>query len=328
MPTFRTVLPVKQTLISFNYQSNTLCIGSCFADNIGQLLVDNKFPCLLNPFGILYNPISIQQGLEMLLNEDIYPTNNLFSNLGVWHSFDFHGAFSHPDKNRALHLINASLTNAKTFLSQTKRLILTFGTANVFIKKSTQQIVANCHKVPNQQFEKKRLTVTEIVDGLLPTLVKLKNVCPELEIIFTVSPVRHIKNGLIENQLSKATLLLAIETLTKKLTFAHYFSAYELVLDDLRDYRFFEKDLIHPNEIAIQYIWEHFQQTYFSEKTTIIFNKIKKVVQASHHRSFHLQTEAHQQFVKKQLKIITQLEQQYAFLNLSKERIIFEQQLI
>lgn len=328
MPTFRTVLPVKQTPISFNYQSNTLCIGSCFAENIGQLLIDSKFPCLLNPFGILYNPISIQQGLEMLLNEETYSRNTLFSNFGLWHSFDFHGEFSHPDKDIVLHQINESLANAKTFLRQTKRLILTFGTANVFIKKSTQQIVANCHKVPNQQFEKKRLTVTEIVNTLLPTLVKLKNVCPELEIIFTVSPVRHIKDGLIENQLSKATLLLATETLTKRLTFAHYFSAYELVLDDLRDYRFFEKDLIHPNEIAIQYIWEYFQQAYFSEKTSTIFNKIKKMVQASHHRPFHLQTEAHQQFVKKQLSIITQLEQQYAFLNLSKERTVFEQQLI
>ena len=327
MSNFRTVLPLEKVNFNINYQSPILCIGSCFTENIGDLLVQNKFPTLLNPFGILYNPISIKNSLATLLSDKIYEVDDLFLHQDVWRSFDHHGAFAHVDKEQALENINTQLAEAKVFLKQTKRLILTFGTANVFIKKSSRQVVANCHKLPNNDFEKRRLSVAEIIQALLPILQQLKIVNPDLEVVLTVSPVRHIRDGLLENQRSKATLLLAIETITQSLPFTHYFPAYELVLDDLRDYRFFAKDMIHPNEVAIDYIWKYFQQTYFSPATTNILKQIKKIVQASQHRPLHVETAAHQQFIQKQLEKITTLVKQYPFLLLKTEKEQFQAQL-
>ncbi len=327
MSNFRTVLPIEKASIDINYQSSILCIGSCFTENIGDLLIENKFPTLLNPFGILYNPISIKNSLEIILSKKAYKADDLFLHRDLWRSFDHHGVFAHPDKQKALATINKQLKAARTFLSQTKRLILTFGTANVFVKKSTGNIVANCHKLPNSEFEKRRLSVSEISNELVPILQQLKTQNPALEIIFTVSPVRHIKDGLLENQRSKATLLLAIENITKRLSYTHYFPAYELVLDDLRDYRFFGKDMIHPNEIAINYIWNYFQQTYFSSATMTIFKQVQKIVQASQHRPLHIETDAHQQFVKKQLEKISTFTKQYPFIKLTTAQERFQAQL-
>ena len=328
MSDFRTILPLQKSSLSIDYQSPVLCIGSCFTENIGQRLLHYKFSALLNPFGILYNPISIQNSLAQLLNGQPYTKEDLFFHQDLWHSFNHHGAFSNPNQSGMLANINSRLKEGQLFLKKTKVLILTFGTSNVFLKKSTGNIVANCHKIPNTAFEKKRLTIQEIVEGLTPVLKQLKAINPELEIIFTVSPVRHLKDGLLENQRSKATLLLAMEALAQQFSFAHYFPAYELVMDDLRDYRFFEKDMAHPNELAIDYIWKAFQTTYFSDSTKAIFKQVKKVVQASLHRPFHPQTPTHQQFVKKQLEKIELLEQQYSFFKLTKERDLFQTQLI
>ncbi len=328
MSNFRTVLPLKKTSIDINYQSPILCIGSCFTENIGNLLIENKFPSLLNPFGILYNPISIKNSLAILLSKKEYKAAALFLHQDLWRSFDHHGVFAHPNKQQTLTNINSQLNVARTFLAQTKRLVLTFGTANVFIKKSTGAVVANCHKLPNSEFEKHRLSIIEIVDEFVPILHQLKTENPALEIIFTVSPVRHIKDGLLENQRSKATLLLAIEQITNSLSYTHYFPAYELVLDDLRDYRFFGKDMIHPNEIAIDYIWNYFQQTYFSSATMTVLKQAQKIVQASQHRPLHVETDAHQQFIKKQLEKIDIFTKQYPFINLKTAQEIFQTQLV
>ena len=327
MSAFRTVLPLEKASFEINYQSPLLCIGSCFTKSIGNLLSQNKFPTLLNPFGILYNPISIKNSLATLLSDKTYEADNLFSHQDLWRSFDHHGAFAHIDKEQTLENINTQIAEGRAFLKQTKRLILTFGTANIFAKKSTGQVVANCHKLPNSDFEKRRLSVTEITDAFFPLLQQLKIQNKDLEIIFTVSPVRHIRDGLLENQRSKATLLLAIETITQTLPFTHYFPAYELVLDDLRDYRFFTKDMIHPNDVAIDYIWQSFQQTYFSSATTTLLKQVKKIVQASQHRPLHIETNAHQQFIQKQLEKITTLVKQYPFLLLKTEQEQFQAQL-
>jgi len=327
MSDFRTILPLQKSTLSIDYKSPILCIGSCFTQNIGQRLIDYKFPALLNPFGILYNPLSIKNSLAFLLTNKTYTEEDLFLHQDLWHSFDHHGAFSNPAPSSILADINTQLKTAQLFLKKTKVLILTFGTSNVFIQKSTRKVVANCHKVPNTDFEKRRLSMVRIIVELTPILKKLKAVNPDLEVLFTVSPVRHLKDGLLENHRSKATLLLAIEALTKQLPFTHYFPAYELVMDDLRDYRFFEKDMAHPNALAIEYIWQAFQSAYFSDSTTVIFKQVKKLVQASLHRPFHPQTNTHQQFVKKQLEKIDQLAQQYPFLKLTKEKHLFQVQL-
>ncbi|MEM1122075.1 MAG: GSCFA domain-containing protein [Bacteroidota bacterium] len=327
MTTFRTILSPQKATISIDYHTPILCVGSCFTQNVGQLLIDYKFPALLNPFGILYNPISIKHSLDRLLTGIKYEPDDLFFHQDLWYSFDHHGVFAHPNQSTALAKINGALSKASHFLTTTKRLMITLGTANVFVYQQTQKIVANCHKVPTNKFVKKRLSVSEVVSSLTPILTELKIKNPALAIIFTVSPIRHLKDGIIESQRSKATLLLAVEQLAKNLPFVHYFPAYELVLDDLRDYRFYEKDMAHPNGQAIQYIWDFFRQTYFSEQTALIFKKVKKIVQASQHRPFHAITPTHQQFVRQQLENISAMEKQYPFLTLKRERAIFRAQL-
>jgi len=327
MPTFRTELPPLQFPFQISHADALLSIGSCFTENIGKRLSTLKFNHLINPFGIVYNPVSMAEQLEWLLSKNEYSDSDLFENQGLWHSWLHHGSFSELDKFTAIKKMNQSLQQAKQQFTNISRLLITLGTANVFVYKKTEKIVANCHKMPGQVFEKRRLTVAEIVESLLPILQKINAQHPDLQIIFTVSPVRHIRDGLVENQKSKATLLLAIDQICQELQFAHYFPAYELILDDLRDYRFFESDMIHPNETAIEYVWERFREAFFSMETKQLITKIEGIVQASRHRAFHPQSEQYQAFAQKQLDKINQLEQVYTFLNFSDERQLFLQQL-
>jgi len=326
MPQFRTILPTPISDIRVNHRDNILGIGSCFVENIGHLLKQYKFPCLINPFGILYNPISIQQSLELLLNNDVFTHKDLVENQGIWYSFAHHGSFSHPQATQALRLINQSLAKARTHLQTTQVLLITLGTASVFVHKNTSKVVANCHKFPASHFEKKQLSVEQIQAALQACLVKIQHAHPQLSVILTVSPVRHIRDGLIESQRSKAKLLLAAAQLEQEHSFVHYFPAYEIVMDDLRDYRFYESDLIHPNEQAIDYIWAAFKKTYCSDTSLQLLTPIKKIIQASQHRPFHSETIAHQGFIEQQLQNIAQLTQQYPFLDFEKEKLIFEKQ--
>ena len=325
---FRTPLRVNKSDLDINYQSPILGLGSCFAENIGNRLQQYKFPSLLNPFGIVYNPISIQKSIQRLINNQVYTTEDLVANQGVFYSFDHHGQFSHTDSAAALKLINQSLLAGSNFLKTAKFFIITLGTANVFIQQSTGAIVTNCHKFPAQDFEKKRLTPTQIQTALAECLKQIRTINPSIQVILTVSPIRHIRDGLIESQRSKASLLLAVEQLVTDLPFVTYFPAYELMMDDLRDYRFYEKDMIHPNQVAIDYIWEGFQQTYFSENTLQLLSQVKKVVLASQHRPFHPNLLAHQKFLKKQLLAIEQLTTSHPYLDFQEEVALFEQQLL
>ena len=317
---FRTQLSNLSSATKMAYQEPILGIGSCFIENIGSLLQTYKFPTLLNPFGILYNPFSIHYCLERLLENRPYTAKELIDNKGIWYSFDHHGRFSSTDPNTAIELINHSFQEAVTFLKNTKWLIVTLGTATVYRYKTTKKVVANCHKLPNSQFTKERLSVAQIVDTLSTTFEALQKNRPATNILLTVSPVRHIKDGIIENQRSKATLLLAVDQLVNQFEQVSYFPAYELVMDDLRDYRFFEKDLVHPNQLAVAYIWEAFEQAYFTESTSQLKNKILKIVNASQHRPFHPNSPQHQQFIKKQLIQIELLEASYPYLSFEKEK--------
>ncbi len=323
---FRTPLEITPSALDINYQSPILGLGSCFAENIGHRLQRYKFPALLNPFGIIYNPVSIQQSIHRMLTGQPYTAEELISNQGIFYSFDHHGQFSDTNPTATLSLINQSLEAGSSFLKRAKYLIITLGTANVFVQRSTGKVVANCHKFPAQEFEKKRLPPQQIQTGLAKSLNQILALNPAIEVILTVSPIRHIRDGLIESQRSKASLLLAVEELVKALPFVSYFPAYELMMDDLRDYRFYEKDLIHPNQMAIDYIWEGFQRAYFSENTLQILAQVKKVVQASQHRPFHPALPAHQTFLKKQLVQIEQLKNSHPYLDFQEEMALFEQQ--
>jgi len=310
--------------IKINHQSKVISLGSCFAEHIGKRLDYFKFSSFLNPFGIIFNPISIVEGLEILMDKNFFfEENHLFENLGGWHSFQHHGSFSNPDKDFALEKINSTLQEARAFLTQSEFLIITLGTANVFLDKKSEKVVANCHKVPQQNFLRKKLTVNEMVEKLSFVFEKIKTAFPKIKIINTVSPVRHIRDGLVDNQISKAKLILTLHQLAEKYSFVQYFPSYELVLDDLRDYRFYEKDLVHPNEIAIDYIWDFFSNTFFDKKTQELNLKIEKIKLAAAHRPFHPRSETHLDFKKQQLAKIDLLEKQFSYLNFEEERNIF-----
>ena len=327
---FRTILQPSKSPIDISHRDKVLCIGSCFAEHIGERLIYYKIPTCLNPFGIVYNPISIAESLELLLQADfIFSEKNdqlIESPIG-WNSFSHHGQFSHPQKKVVIEKINHALQETRDFLNNTTKLILTFGTANVFVYKKTGQIVANCHKVPQQEFAKRSLTIEEITTSITTILQKLKKAFPHLEIITTVSPVRHIKDGLVENQRSKATLVMALNHLVEQNDFVHYFPSYELLLDDLRDYRFYKKDMIHPTEVAVDYIWEFFTKTWFSQQTIELNQKIKKIRTAASHRPLQPDSPKHLEFVKTQLMLIKEMEEEYDFLCFEKEKHAYAIQL-
>lgn len=298
MMQFRTVLKAQKASFDIGYSDHILGIGSCFVDNIGQRLSDLKFSTLLNPFGIVYNPISIFKNIEMLLSETPFQEDDIFEQNGLWHSWQHHSQFSHFGKEETLLNINNAFLNAQAFLKKTNRLIITLGTAHAYSLKSTGKIVANCHKVPSQYFDKNLLSVGEIVKKFDKMFSVLTAQNTDIQIIMTVSPIRHIRDGIIENQKSKAILIVAIDEICQKYPNVHYFPSYEIMMDDLRDYRFYEADMIHPNGQAIDYIWQFFNETYFNTSTQHIVEEVHKLNLMRNHRPLHPDTEGYQKFAQ------------------------------
>lgn len=242
-----------------SHLSKSLLLGSCFAENIGCLMRENKFDCDVNPFGILYNPLSVSKALDDIIACKHYGPDDLFFHQECYHSYMHHGSFSATNQEIVLDTINTRLSKASQRLAQTEVLIITFGTAWVYYLQSTREVVSNCHKMPAKKFVREKLTVNDIVEIYSSLIAKLQQCSPNLRLLFTVSPIRHVKDGLHENQLSKATLLLAVDELTRRFPEQiSYFPAYEIVMDELRDYRFYADDMVHPSALAIQYIWERF----------------------------------------------------------------------
>jgi hypothetical protein len=328
MKTYRTVLNAVKSNEEIAHQNKLLSMGSCFSENIGERLLDYKFSVIVNPYGILFNPIAIAQSLRQIIDHRQFSESDIFYYNQRWQSFFHHGRFANVDKKTCLNDINTGIKQTHQHIQNLGYLMLTLGTANVFVHKKSNQIVANCHKVPSSEFERKRLTINEIMAAFEPIFNQLKTINPNLKIIFTVSPIRHIRDGLVENQRSKATLLLAIDEMVKKYDFVFYFPAYELVLDDLRDYRFFKDDMIHPSKLAIDYVWDYFKKTYFSEKTSELNRQIDRLIQAKNHRPFEERSESHQKFIQNQIQKIRQLEKQFSFLNFEKELNWFSEKLI
>lgn len=321
MKHFRTIIPVPTAPFSIGYQDGLLLIGSCFTENMGERLQTGKFRTATNPFGIVYNPLSIAHCLERL-SGDVQPfeEKDLFENAGLWHSWEHHGHFSKPDKKMALTGINSALQASAGHLKTTNRLLLTFGTAQVFSLRETGQVVANNHKMPAALFEERRLSVPEITEALVLVLEKIKSQNPDLQVIITVSPVRHIRNGLVENQRSKAVLLLACAEICRTLPFVFYFPAYEILLDDLRDYRFYAPDMLHPSDVAADYIWQFFGDTFFSAETRKLQTRVEKIVTAARHRPFHADTAEHRAFAQGQLDGIDLLLKEHPALDFSEEK--------
>lgn len=309
---FRTRVNIPQPDFQIDYSTRMMLFGSCFSENIGNKLIEGKFRVSANPFGILYNPASIAAAINRLLENQNFNEDELVFHNDVYQSFWHHGSFSHPDKTICLNNISDFFSHAASFLRQTDVFLFTFGTAYIFKLKSTGQVVGNCHKFPSETFVRVGLSVEEIVSEWTEIIDKLLAANPSAKFIFTVSPIRHWKDGAHENQLSKSILHLAIDKLREKFASAlSYFPAYEILLDELRDYRFFAEDMMHPSSVAADYIWQRFQETYFTRETKKTLSDWISIKRALNHRPLNEHTENHRQFLQNTLQKLTDFQHNY-----------------
>ncbi len=324
---FRTIINILRSDKTIEYNSEILLLGSCFAENIGEKLVSHKFRADVNPFGILYNPPSIEKSISRLINNELIKDDDLFSYENCWHSFDYHSSFSGISKEEALQKMNERLIKSAEKLRQADLLLITFGTTWIYEFKKTGKIVSNCHKLPENSFTHRCISIKEITEAYTLLLDKLRTINKKLQILFTVSPIRHWKDGAHENNLSKAILLLAIDQLQKQSDFVSYFPAYELVIDDLRDYRFYANDMLHPNQTAIDYIWERFGECYFTTQTKQFVVDTGQLNRAVTHRPFNAETEAYKEFCQQQLHKIEVLKKTYPTTDFTSEETFFKSKL-
>jgi len=282
---FRTEIKLGAAPFEINYQHEVMLVGSCFSDNIGDKLKDMKMKVSCNPFGISFNPLSIAQSISRIIENKEYTAVENFNNL--YFSFDHHSSFSSLTKDETLTKINVALHEAHHKLKQANYLFITFGSAWVYRHIAQNRVVANCHKIPNKEFSKELLYIENITEIFTHLISDLKAFNPLLNVVFTVSPVRHLKDGFIENQRSKSVLVESVHRLVEANTNCSYFPSYEMVMDDLRDYRFFKKDLLHLNEIGVEYVWEKFCDFYFSNETKAIQTQVQALNALLQHRAIN-----------------------------------------
>ncbi|MGB4848473.1 MAG: GSCFA domain-containing protein [Saprospiraceae bacterium] len=299
--------------------------GSCFAEHIADKLVRYKYDVLTNPFGILFNPISIARSFERIAKKEWYQDNELVFQDGLFHSLDHHGSYSGKDKDVVLDTINTSIEKSYQHLTKSKFVFISLGSAIVYRFKKTGSIVGNCHKIPQNEFESFRMSLTQCKQSLEEITHSIQKLSPLAHIIWTVSPVRHLRDGIEENQLSKSTLLLAIDQHLKNQTHDGYFPAYEIMMDQLRDYRFYARDLVHPSPLAIDIIWDIFAETHLESHNKEIHQQIEKIHRAKEHRFIQDDREAIKSFAGKQLKNIENLSSLYPDMNWKEERLYFFQ---
>lgn len=312
----RTPIQTEKLKKQISHKTPVLMLGSCFTDNVGAHLQKYLFDVTINPFGVIYNPLSVKRGLEALIRKDQYSEDDLDLHNELWFSFDHYTKYSDTTKAGALQKINSDFLVAKQKLQSAAFLVITFGTAYTYRYKSSGEIVCNCHKIPASEFDRYLLSPKSIIQEYSEMIPELHAINPGLQIIFTVSPVRHLKDGLQENQRSKATLLLAIHELADHFPESvHYFPAYEIMMDDLRDYRFYDEDLVHPNKQAIDYIWERFMETAVSSESHTIIKEIEPLLRDKGHRPLHKNTRAYQNFSDQLAKKELDLKNKYPYLN-------------
>jgi len=293
---FRTNIQLQIEENQIDYASKLLLIGSCFSENISKKLAYYKFDADSNPFGILFNPKAIETLILNSLNEKTYSESDVFLLNERWHCFDAHSDLSATDKNELLHNLNLAVKSTNKRLKEATHIIITLGTSFTYRFIETNAIVGNCHKVPQKKFAKELLSVDEIVATLKNICLQISEVNPKATIIFTVSPVRHIKDGFVENSLSKAHLISAIHKTLGEVN-GKYFPSFEMMMDDLRDYRFYNSDMIHPNETAVDYIWEQFKHVWIQENTFSIMKDVETIQKGMAHKPFNPDSEQHQAFL-------------------------------
>lgn len=298
-----------------------MAFGSCFAENMGAKFEYYKFQSTTNPFGILFHPLAIEKVIHYALSEKEFTANDIFFHNERWHCFDVHSELSHPQKEVFLNLLNEALYLTRDYLKEATHCIITLGTAWAYTYKKTGNLVANCHKVPQNEFEKQLLSVTEIEESLQRIVQKVKETNPKIEFIFTISPVRHLKDGFVENQRNKAHLIAALHSLLNKkgntprllseVEVGDYFPSYEILMDELRDYRFYAEDMAHPNQLAIDFIWERFSETYFTSETFATMKEVESIQKGLQHKPFNELSEAHRHFLKLLKEQISALQKKF-----------------
>lgn len=282
-----------------SYESDVLLLGSCFAEHIGEKLQYYKLKSLSNPFGILFHPLAIKKLVFNAVEKREFTEVDIFFHNEQWHSFEAHSRLDSVSKEELIETLNQQRKLVFNQLEKSTHIIITLGTAWVYRFLKTDELVANCHKVPQKEFSKELLSVIEIVEILKEISRVVKEINPKCNILFTVSPVRHLKDGFIENTRSKAHLIAAIHQVLEKEENAFYFPSYEIMMDELREYRFYNEDMLHPNPIAVNYIWEKFQEVWFTDEAVTFSKRIEAVQKSSEHKPFNPQSQAHKTFLEK-----------------------------
>jgi len=295
---FTTKISILKSTRPINYDSKIVLLGSCFAENIGSKFDYFKFQNTVNPFGIIFNPVSIEKLISRIVTNQKFTEKDIFFHNERWHCYEVHSDLSHENKEELLFKLNALLEVTNNQIIESTHIIITYGTAWIYKLKSTNEVVANCHKVLQSEFEKEILSVETIEKSIQNSIDFIRKVNPNCYVIFTVSPVRHTKDGFVENQRSKAHLITAIhETVNRQLTTDNYFPSYEIMMDELRDYRFYADDMLHPSQSAIDYIWIKFFENYISETEFGIMNQVCEIQRSLKHRPFNPNSESHQKFL-------------------------------
>jgi len=324
---FQLPIQIKSPKKQINYRDKILLIGSCFTEHIGNSLNELKFSTLQNPNGILFDPRSVCNSLVSYIENKQYKKEDLFYLNEIWNSWEHHSRFSNLNADEALKIINESQQQAYNFLKEADWLIITLGSSFSYRLSAEATLgglqnnngVANCHRAPSQWFNKHLLTIDETISLLDTTYHRLKQFNPKLKIIFTISPVRHIRDGVIENNRSKARLIEAVHHMINKFSGLYYFPAYELIIDVLRDYRFYDIDMVHPNYPATEFVMEKFKEVFIDEQSQQLMEEIKKIVIARKHKAFQPETNAHKTFLKTHLEKTKELQLKFSFLDLSDE---------
>ncbi len=324
MDHFRTVVSIPPSPKKMGISDRIITIGSCFADAMGQRFHNNRFSTSANPFGVLYNPDSIHKALRYTLFNEMPPPHTFLERQGIFLNYNFHSEVSEPSEHKLSAQLKEIIGSSHYFLAHSQWLIITFGTAWVYKRNDTGEIVANCHKMPDKLFTKSLLEQGGIVESFESLYQELLRFNTNLKIILTVSPVRHIKDTLELNSVSKSILRAACHSIAGEFPNVDYFPAYEIMMDDLRDYRFYKADMIHPSTVAEEYIWDKFGEKYFSPELTSFLAQWKEILRAINHKPFHPASRAHLDFLNETLKKVENLS---SLINVDNEVAIIKSQL-
>ena len=320
---FTTKITIQKSNFPIDYDSKILLLGSCFAENIGDKFEYFKFQSTTNPFGIIFNAVSLEKLIRRVVENRTFTENDIFFHNEQWHCYEVHSELSNANKNTFLNSLNELINSTTQQLNDSTHIIITLGTSWVYRNIESKEIVANCHKVPQKQFTKELLSISQTEESLQNIVSLIHSVNPNCNFIFTVSPVRHIKDGFVENTLSKAHLIATIHSvLNQKISTSleltkennSYFPAFEIMMDELRDYRFYAEDMLHPNQTAVNYIWEKFVDSTVSEESKSLMIEIENIQKSLAHKPFNPNSESHQKFIYQLNSKIKAVQNRYPFI--------------